>query len=76
MLHFTSGVNDVELSLDLAGCALNIATGYHFDLYGQVLIAKLGFRHYGYLKPGGALVMKIYEVTAIWKINLLSKSPL
>lgn len=31
-LHFTSGVNDVELSLELAGTALHIATGYHFDL--------------------------------------------
>lgn len=27
MLHFTSGVNDVELSLELASTALHIATG-------------------------------------------------
>ncbi len=52
----------MELSLELAGTALNIATGYHFDLYGEQLVAQLGFRHQGFLRPGGALVMKVYEV--------------
>jgi hypothetical protein len=35
MLHFTSGVNDVELSLELAGTAMNVATGHYYDLYGE-----------------------------------------
>jgi 23S rRNA (uridine2552-2'-O)-methyltransferase len=35
MLQFTNGVNDVELSLDLAGTALNIATGHYYELYGE-----------------------------------------
>jgi hypothetical protein len=35
MLHFTSGVNDVELSLELAGAAMNVATGHYYDLYGD-----------------------------------------
>ncbi|GIL89949.1 hypothetical protein Vretimale_17925 [Volvox reticuliferus] len=61
MLQFTSGVNDVELSLELAGTAMHIATGYHFDLYGDALVQRVGFRHTGFLRPGGALVMKVYE---------------
>lgn len=65
MLQFTSGVNDVELSLELAGTALNIATGYHFDLYGEQLVEQLGFRHQGFLRPGGALVMKVYEGSGV-----------
>ncbi|MEW5300902.1 MAG: hypothetical protein WDW36_003796 [Sanguina aurantia] len=63
MLHFTSGVNDVELSLELASTALNIATGYYFDQYGEAYVQRMGFKHAGFLKPGGALVMKIYEGT-------------
>ena len=31
MLHFTSGINDVDLSIELASTALHIATGYYFD---------------------------------------------
>ena len=62
MLHFTSGVNDVELSLELAGAAMNIATGHYFDLYGDAYVQRMGFRHEGYLRPGGSLVMKIFEV--------------
>ena len=62
MLHFTSGVNDVELSVELAGTALNIATGYYFDVYGEEYAARVGERHTGFLRPGGSLVMKIYEV--------------
>jgi hypothetical protein len=61
MLHFTSGVNDVDLSLELAGAALNLATGCYFEDYGPAYEAQLGFSHAGFLKPGGALVMKIYE---------------
>lgn len=61
MLHFTSGVNDVELSLELAGTALNIATGYFFDTYGPAYTQRMGYRHQGYLRPGGALVMKVYD---------------
>jgi hypothetical protein len=41
-LPLCSGVNDVELSLELAGTALNIATGYHFDLYGDQLVQQVG----------------------------------
>lgn len=62
MLHFTSGVNDVELSLELAGTAMNVATGHYFDLYGEAYEQQVGFRHTGFLKPGGTLVMKVYEV--------------
>lgn len=49
MLHFTSGVNDVELSLDLAGTAMNIATGHYFDLYGEQYAQQVGCtcRSYG-----------------------------
>mmetsp|Transcript_6955 Transcript_6955/g.11834 ORF Transcript_6955/g.11834 Transcript_6955/m.11834 type:complete len:257 (+) Transcript_6955:73-843(+) len=61
MLHSTSGVNDVELSLELAGTALHIATGYFFDEYGEEYAQRVGFRHTGYLRPGGSLVMKVYE---------------
>jgi hypothetical protein len=61
-LHFTSGINDVELSIELASTALHIATGYYFDQYGEPYAQKMGFKHQGYLKPGGALVMKVYEV--------------
>ncbi|GAX73657.1 hypothetical protein CEUSTIGMA_g1108.t1 [Chlamydomonas eustigma] len=61
MLHFTSGINDVELSIELASTALHIATGYCFDQYGETYAQKMGFKHQGYLKPGGALVMKVYE---------------
>jgi hypothetical protein len=62
MLQSTNGVNDVELSLDLAGTALNIATGHYYELYGEQYAAAVGFTHSGFLKPGGSLVMKIYEV--------------
>ncbi|KAG2428981.1 hypothetical protein HXX76_011225 [Chlamydomonas incerta] len=65
MLQFTSGVNDVELSLELAGTALHIATGYHFDVYGEAYVQQVGFRHTGFLRPGGALVMKVYEGTGV-----------
>jgi hypothetical protein len=34
MLQFTNGVNDVELSLELAGTALNVATGVRGGLCG------------------------------------------
>ncbi|KAJ9522253.1 hypothetical protein QJQ45_008080 [Haematococcus lacustris] len=107
----TNGVNDVELSLELAGTALNIATGYFFDTYGPAYTQRMGYRHQGereqrhdrgrgrgpgradnimfhsclhmpewgdrvgngcdgllcrmqlrgYLRPGGALVMKVYD---------------
>lgn len=43
--QFTSGVNDVELSLDLAGTALNVATGHYFDIYGEAYalqVSELG----------------------------------
>lgn len=63
-LHFTNGVNDVDQSLELASTALHIATGYYFDQYGEPYIQRMGFQHKGYLKPGGALVMKVYEVGA------------
>mmetsp|Transcript_6722 Transcript_6722/g.17992 ORF Transcript_6722/g.17992 Transcript_6722/m.17992 type:complete len:236 (-) Transcript_6722:401-1108(-) len=65
MLHFTSGVNDVELSLELAGMALHLSTGYYYDAYGDVFLQQMGYRHTGFLKPGGALVMKIYEGAGI-----------
>jgi 23S rRNA U2552 (ribose-2'-O)-methylase RlmE/FtsJ len=39
----------------------NIATGYHFDVYGEEYAQRLGFRHNGFLKPGGAVAMKVYE---------------
>jgi hypothetical protein len=68
MLHFTSGVNDVELSLELAGTALHIATGYHFDLYGDAYVERTGFRHAGFLRPGGSLVMKVYEVRVLLRL--------
>lgn len=58
-----SGVNDVELSLELASTALHIATGYYYDKYGEPYAAQVGFKHAGYLRPGGALVMKVYEVS-------------
>ncbi len=60
-LHFTSGINDVEQSIELASTALHIATGYFFDLYGEPYVQRMGFKHTGYLRPGGALVMKVYE---------------
>ncbi|KAF8058916.1 rlmE [Scenedesmus sp. PABB004] len=60
MLQFTSGVNDVELSLELAGTALHAATGHYFDAYGDAYGGG-GPRHDGVLRPGGALVMKVYE---------------
>lgn len=62
MLQFTSGFNDVELSLDLANTAMNVATGHYFDLYGEPYIQQMGFQHTGFLRPGGNLVMKVYEV--------------
>eukprot|EP00878_Enallax_costatus_P038876 GHUV01044364.1.p1 GENE.GHUV01044364.1~~GHUV01044364.1.p1 ORF type:complete len:107 (+),score=31.13 GHUV01044364.1:366-686(+) len=61
MLQFTSGVNDVELSLDLANTAMNVATGHYFDIYGEPYIQQMGFQHSGFLQPGGSLVMKVYE---------------
>ncbi|KAF6254985.1 ribosomal RNA methyltransferase FtsJ domain-containing protein [Scenedesmus sp. NREL 46B-D3] len=61
MLHFTSGVNDVELSLELAGTAMNVATGHYYDVYGEAFEQQLGFKHNGFLRPGGSLVMKVYE---------------
>jgi len=63
MLQFTSGVNDVDQSIELASTALHIATGYYYDVYGEEYAARTGFRHSGFLKPGGALVMKVYEGT-------------
>ncbi len=62
-LQFTSGVNDVELSLELAGTALNVATGHYSELYGDAYEHNVGFRHQGFLKTGGNLVMKVYEVS-------------
>lgn len=62
MLQFTSGVNDVELSLDLANTAMNVATGHYYDEYGEAYAQQMGFRHTGFLRPGGNLVMKVYEV--------------
>lgn len=41
MLQFTSGVNDVELSLDLAGAALHVATGCYYDMYGEQFEAQV-----------------------------------
>jgi 23S rRNA (uridine2552-2'-O)-methyltransferase len=62
MLQFTTGAgNDVDLSIELASTALHIATGYYFDKYGEPYAQKMGFKHQGYLRPGGALVMKIYD---------------
>ncbi|KAF5828923.1 hypothetical protein DUNSADRAFT_16815 [Dunaliella salina] len=55
------GVNDVELSLELAGMALHLSTGYYYDAYGDAFLQQMGCRHTGSLKPGGALLMKIYE---------------
>lgn len=63
MLQFTSGVNDVELSLELANTAMNVATGHYYDLYGAPYVKQMGFEHSGFLKPGGNLVMKVYEVS-------------
>lgn len=57
-----SGVNDVELSIELASTALHIATGFYYDKYGEPYTQQVGFKHAGYLRPGGALVMKVYEV--------------
>lgn len=62
MLQFTSGVNDVELSLELANTAMNVATGHYYDEYGEAYSQQVGFTHSGYLRPGGNLVMKVYEV--------------
>jgi hypothetical protein len=62
MLQFTNGVNDVELSLELANTAMNVATGNYYDEYGEAYAQQVGFRHSGYLRPGGSLVMKVYEV--------------
>lgn len=62
MLQFTSGVNDVELSLELANTAMNVATGHYYDEYGEAYAQQMGFRHTGFLRPGGNLVMKLYEV--------------
>lgn len=62
MLQFTSGVNDVELSLELAATAMNVATGHYYDEYGEAYAQQMGFKHSGFLRPGGNLVMKIYEV--------------
>lgn len=66
MLQFTSGVNDVELSLELANTAMNVATGHYYDEYGEAYAQQVGFRHSGYLRPGGNLVMKVYEVRRCW----------
>jgi 23S rRNA U2552 (ribose-2'-O)-methylase RlmE/FtsJ len=65
MLQFTSGVNDVELSLELANTAMNVATGHYYDEYGEAYAQQMGFRHTGFLRPGGNLVMKVYEVRAM-----------
>lgn len=63
MLHFTTGVNDAELSLELAGAALHVSTGHFFDLYGPSYAQQLGLaEHSGFLRPGGSLVMKVYDV--------------
>lgn len=62
MLQFTSGVNDVELSLELANTAMNVATGHYYDEYGPAYAQQMGFTHTGFLRPGGNLVMKVYEV--------------
>lgn len=62
MLQFTSGVNDVELSLELANTAMNVATGHYYDEYGEAYAQQMGFTHTGFLRPGGNLVMKVYEV--------------
>jgi 23S rRNA U2552 (ribose-2'-O)-methylase RlmE/FtsJ len=66
MLQFTSGVNDVELSLELASTAMNVATGHYYDEYGEAYAQQVGFRHTGFLRPGGNLVMKVYEVRVGW----------
>jgi len=42
-----SGVNDVELSLELAGMALHLSTGYYFDAYGDAYTQQAGNRHTG-----------------------------
>jgi hypothetical protein len=42
-----SGVNDVELSLELAGMALHLSTGYYFDAYGDAYMQQTGVRHCG-----------------------------
>lgn len=52
----------MELSLELAGTALNVATGHYYDLYGDQYASTVGFTHTGFLKQGGNLVMKIYDV--------------
>lgn len=44
MLHFTSGVNDVELSLELAGTAMNVATGHYYDVYGEAFEQQVSAR--------------------------------
>eukprot|EP00983_Pelagomonas_calceolata_P095233 1157983-Pelagomonas_calceolata.AAC.5 len=44
---FYSGVNDVELSLELAGMALHLSTGYYYDAYGDVFLQQMGYRHTG-----------------------------
>lgn len=73
MLQFTSGVNDVELSLDLANTAMNAATGHYFDIYGEPYIQQMGFQHSGFLRPGGNLVMKVYEV-GYWHVQGCSQA--
>lgn len=55
--------SQVELSLELAGTALNVATGHYYDLYGDQYASTVGFTHTGFLKQGGNLVMKIYDVS-------------
>jgi hypothetical protein len=42
MLQFTNGVNDVELSIELAGTAMNVATGHYYDLYGEAYAQQVG----------------------------------
>lgn len=40
-------MNDVELSLELAGMALHLSTGYYYDTYGAAYTQQMGFRHQG-----------------------------
>jgi len=76
MLHFTSGAGavDVARSLELAGTALHAAVGYHYDeaerragAEGVAAVAAAAgvARHSGLLRPGGALVVKVYEGSGV-----------
>lgn len=46
-LALTCACADVELSLELAGTALHIATGYHFDVYGEAYVQQVRIRARG-----------------------------